>query len=133
MPSRSTLCGWPDQFPDFGPKLAYAQRMQAHAIAEKGVTMASEATPETANAVRVKFEAYKWFAGKKLPSVFGDKVLHTGGDGEGPVGVKLSLDYSLLTPQQLVQLRDLITAATPRAEAPLMIEGEAEGGDDGDA
>ena len=35
-------------------------------------------------------------AGKLLPKVYGDKLLHTGADGEGPVEVKLALDRVFL-------------------------------------
>jgi hypothetical protein len=132
MPSRATLYGQLDVRPAAKEKFVFAQNMQAHAVAEKGVRLAAEATPETANACRVKFDAYKWFAGKKLPQVFGDKVLHTGGDGEGPIGVKLSLDYSALEPHELVELRRLIAKAELAAhqKTALLIEAED---DDGEA
>jgi hypothetical protein len=88
MPTRGTLYRWAERDPPgFGSRFAYARSMQAHAIAEKGVKMANEATAETAQAVRVKFDAYKWFAGKLLPPIYGDKTLHVGGDGEGPIAV----------------------------------------------
>jgi hypothetical protein len=107
--------------------------MQAHAVAEKGVRLASEATAEMANACRVKFEAYKWFAGKKLPAVFGDKVLHTGGDGEGPVAIKLSLDYGRLSPHEMVEFRRMLVKMEKHDDTPpLMIDGDAED-DDGEA
>ena len=47
---------------------------------------------------------------------------------EGPIAVKLSLDYSLLEPNEMVQLRALIEKAMPRQTEEselLMIEGEA--------
>ena len=62
----------------------------------------------------------------------GDKMLHTGADGEGPVAVKLALDYSRLAPHEMVEFRRMLakmelddTATTP------LIEGDAE--DDGEA
>ncbi len=132
MPSRTTLYGQLEQRPDAKEKFVFAQNMQAHAVAEKGVRLAAEATPEWANACRVKFEAYKWFAGKKLPAVFGDKVLHTGGDGEGPIGVKLSLDYSALEPHELLEFRRMILKMEQAARVKPLIEAEAEDPDDGD-
>ena len=134
MPSRTTLHGQVEQRPHIKEKFVFAQNMQAHAVAEKGVRLAAEATPETANACRVKFEAYKWFAGKKLPVVFGERVLHTGGDGEGPVQVKLSLDYSALDPHEMVEFRRMIAKAelAAKQKTVLMIEAEAEDTDDCD-
>jgi hypothetical protein len=132
----ATFFRWLDQSEPLRRQYAIAKEIQGHMIFEEGVEIVDEAkggTMEEIQAAKLRSDARWRWAGKLLPKVYGDKMLHTGGDGEGPIGVKLSLDYSLLTPQQLVQLRDLITAATPRAEAPLMIEGEAEGGDDDDA
>ena len=73
-------------------------------------------------------DARKWIAGKLKPKKYGDKLLHSGGDGEGPVAVKLALDYSLLTPHEMVQMLALIEKAMPKgieaSEGPT-IEGEA--------
>jgi hypothetical protein len=70
---------------------------------------------------------------KKLPAVFGDKVLHTGGDGDGPVAIKLSLDYGRLSPHEMVEFRRML-AKMERQDTPLMIEdGAAEEEDDGDS
>jgi hypothetical protein len=133
MPSRTTLYGQVDQRPDAKSKFVFAQNMQAHAVAEKGVKLAAEATPEWANACRVKFEAFKWFAGKKLPAVFGDKVLHSGPDGEGPVAIKLSLDYSRLAPQEMVEFRRMLAKMErPDETPPLMIEDGAAEDEDGE-
>ena len=132
MPSRTTLYGQVDQRPDAKSKFVFAQNMQAHAVAEKGVKLASEATPEMANACRVKFEAYKWFAGKKLPAVYGDKMLHTGADGEGPVAVKLSLDYNLLEPHEMMEFRRMLAKMEKRPDDTPLIEGGDFEDDDGE-
>jgi hypothetical protein len=90
MPTRGTLYRWAERIPGFGSLFAYAREMQAHAVAEKGVKMAAAATAETSPADRLRFDAYKWFAAKLLPKVDGDKMLHTGADGEGPDAVWLA-------------------------------------------
>jgi hypothetical protein len=43
---------------------------------------------------KLRIESRKWLAAKLLPKVYGDKQLHTGADGEGPVAfvVKSILD-----------------------------------------
>jgi hypothetical protein len=139
MPSRPTLHGQIEQRPHIKEKFVFAQNMQAHAVAEKGVRLAAEATPEWANACRVKFEAYKWFAGKKLPAVFGEKVLHTGGDGEGPIQVRLEMDYSEFEPHELLEFRRLADKAMETAKRKrqgpatmLLIDADAEDDDDGE-
>lgn len=136
MPNRATIYRWTEQNPEFRSLFTRAREQQAHAVAEKGVLMALDATPENAQAKRVQFDGYKWFASKLLPKVYGDKMLHTGADGEGPVAVKLALDYSLLTVQELVQFRALIDKATPKrleaSNAP-QIEGQVSDGEDSDA
>ncbi len=52
-------------------------------------------------------------------------MLHTGADGEGPVAVKLSLDYTLLEPAEMLEFRRML-AKMERKGAPPMIEGAAE-------
>jgi Bacteriophage Sf6, terminase small subunit-like len=77
------------------------------------------------NRARLRVDSRKWVTSKLKPRKYGDKLLHTGGDGEGPVAVKLALDYSLLAPAELLQLKNLILKATPKPAAePLQIEGE---------
>jgi hypothetical protein len=65
--------------------------------------------------------------GREAAQVYGDKMLHTGADGDSPVSVKLALDYSLLNPAELLQLKRLIEKAQPKKapEPPLQIEGKA--------
>jgi hypothetical protein len=64
-------------------------------------------------------------SGQMEPKTHGDKLLHTGADGESAVAVKLALDYTLLNTEELLQLQRLITKATPKAAVePLQIEGE---------
>ena len=110
----------------FASAIARARAFQQHSEVDKTVDLADTATAENWGAVQVQIRARQWRAAKLLPKVYGDKMLHTGADGEGPIAVKLSLDYSRLEPHELVQLRALIEKATPRAEAPLMLEAQAE-------
>jgi hypothetical protein len=129
MPHRGTIYRWAEDNLKFRDMLSRARVLQAHAAAEKGVRIAINATVENARAAEVQFAGYKWFASKVLPQTYGDKMLHTGADGEGPIAVKLALDYSLLTLQEQTQMLALIEKATPRkleAIAAPEIEGEAE-------
>lgn len=127
MPGRTTVWRWHTENEQFRSMFANAREAQAHTIAEKGVKIALAATAEDAHAARVKFDGYKWFASKLLPRVYGDKLLHTGGDGEGPIGHKLALDYSRFNPQQKAQFLALLEIAMgPQTDGTPLIEGGGE-------
>lgn len=139
MPSARAVHEWVLEHPEFAQQYARARQVQAHALAEEAMEIVDSArggTHEEISAARLRFDARRWMAGKLLPQVYGDKMLHTGPDGEGPVAVKLALDYSLLTVQELVQFRALIDKATPKrietSNAP-QIEGQVSDGEDSDA
>ena len=55
------------------------------------------ATPETAQAVRVKYDALRWYASKLGPKTYGDKLQHTGEDG-GAVQVRITIDDARVEP-----------------------------------
>ena len=60
-------------------------------------------------------------------------MLHTGADGEGPVAVKLSLDYTLLEPHEMMEFRRMLAKMEGKADDTLlMIDGDAED-EDGEA
>jgi hypothetical protein len=141
MPSVSTVHHWIERYEDFGYRVARARKLQAHtfvdelqeiiAICLDIVNGVRAGTMEQIQAAKVCAENYRWIAGKALPAVYGDLLRHSGPDGEGPIGVKLSLDYSALDPHELVELRRLIAKAELAAnqKTALLIEGEAEDDD----
>ena len=81
MPGRTTVYAWRHAHPEFQNKYARAREDAADVWAERAVAMAMTATPETAQAVRVKYDAIRWYASKLAPKVYGDKVQHTGAEG----------------------------------------------------
>jgi hypothetical protein len=146
MPSYRAVMEWLDRYPKFAQNYARARDIQVDLKAEEVVDIADDSSldwitdqdgnrivdHEHINRARLRVDARKWIAGKLKPKKYGDKLLHTGGDGEAPIAVKLSLDYSLLDAHELVQLKRLVEKATPRKSEALTIEGEvAEEGDDG--
>ena len=40
---------------------------------------------------KLRIEARKWLASKLLPKVYGDKLAHTGADGESPLTIKVDI------------------------------------------
>jgi hypothetical protein len=79
-PSYHTVYKWIDTNAAFAKSYKLAKELQAHAFAEKAVQTAMAATPDSANAARVKFDAQRWYAAKLLPVTYSDKtqVDHTG-------------------------------------------------------
>jgi hypothetical protein len=86
MPCRRTVHSWLSQHPQFA--LAYAAAKQAglDELAEIALLDASAATPVTAAAERLRFDARRWYLSKLAPRKYGDRLVseHVGADG-GPV------------------------------------------------
>jgi hypothetical protein len=141
MPARQTVHRWVELNEPFAIQFARARKLQAHTFVDdlqdiisvclEIVNGTRDGTMEQIQAAKVCAENYRWMAGKALPSVYGDKLLHTGGDGEGPVAVKLSMDYSDFEPRELVELSRLVekAKATAKRKQLLMIEGEVDDDD----
>jgi Bacteriophage Sf6, terminase small subunit-like len=51
-----------------------ARGLGAHAVAAFALNIAGEATAEDATAARLKYEAYRWYAGKLAPREYGDRL-----------------------------------------------------------
>jgi hypothetical protein len=116
-----------NKYPKFVEQYARAREIQAHYYAGKQLEVANEAyDSDSASAARVKAEALRWMAGKLLPKVYGDKLLHTGADGTGPIQHHMKLDLSLLSEADLVAWRQLVDKATPRKLAAPGVEIEGD-------
>lgn len=99
MPNRSTVNAWRRDHPAFSAMFARAREDCSDTMAEAAVAVAMTATSETAQAVRVKYDALRWYASKLGPKIYGDKVQHVG-DGGGAIsltietGIRRSSDSS---------------------------------------
>ncbi len=133
VPDRRSIQRWLDQREDFRLQYARAKELQAHCLADECLDIADksrEGTAEQIQSAKLRVDTRKWFAGKLLPKVYGDKLLHTGADGMGPIEVKpLSLDYTLLEPQEMLEFRRML-AKMERKGAPPMIEGNISDGEE---
>ncbi len=142
MPGLRTVYDWLDQEESFSNQIARARRLQAHTFVDELqdiiavcldiVNGGRAGTMEQIQAAKVCADNYRWIAGRALPSAYGDKVLHTDASGEGPVAVKLALDYSLLAPHEMVEFRRML-AKMERPDGALMIEDGAAEDEDGEA
>lgn len=109
MPSRTTVFKWLGQYPEFADQYARARDAQADAIFDDIIGIADDGTndwmekkgadgqtigwQENGEALRrsvLRVDARKWMAGKLRPKKYGEKVQHTGADGESPVQVVIS-------------------------------------------
>ena len=97
MPHRTTVNLWRRDHPAFSAMFARAREDAGDTLAEAAVAVAMTATPETAQAVRVKYDALRWYASKLGPKVYGDKLQHTG-DGGGAVQVRITIDDATAGP-----------------------------------
>jgi hypothetical protein len=81
MPDRSTVFDWRHRHPEFQTMFATARIDAGDVWADRAVAVAMTADPVTAAAVRVKYDAVRWYASKLAPKIYGDRLQHTGADG----------------------------------------------------
>lgn len=87
MPATRTVFQWLAADPSFAQQYARAREIQGHVVAEMAVEAGATASDPALG--RLKFDALRWHAGKLAPKVYSDKQIHTGPDGESPVGFVL--------------------------------------------
>ena len=93
MPHESTVRGWAVADVDgFATLFARARECQAHALADAALDEAQRA--EDPQLGRLAFDARKWFVGKSLPKVYGDKVQTEGPGPNGEHTTRVVLDWA---------------------------------------
>jgi len=107
MPNKATVFRWLAANPVFSDQYARARETQAETIVDEILNIADDGSndwmekknsdgqnigwSENGEAIRrsvLRIDARKWMAGKMKPKKYGDKVQHTGADGEGPVQIE---------------------------------------------
>lgn len=88
MPSVTSVFRWLDANDDFRKRYARAREIQGDLMDDKVLSVADGSTNETAQADRVRIDAYKWRAAHLRPKVYGQKIQqeHTGAEG-GPLQI----------------------------------------------
>lgn len=71
----------------FRDQYARAKEIQLEQMADEILTIADSADADTYNAARLQVDSRKWLLSKLVPKKYGEKQLHAGADGEGPVEV----------------------------------------------
>lgn len=115
-PDSVTIYRWLDRHEDFRTKYARARERQADLRAEEIVVIADEATDPHKG--RLQVDARKWQASKLSPKKYGDRIVqeHQGPDG-GPIRTRTEIDLSRLSREQLVALRDIVSAGVDAPDA----------------
>jgi hypothetical protein len=74
---------------------AHEARINASAAwdekAEQGIAEASD--PFELSRAKEMAHHYRWRASKIAPKTYGDKVAHTGADGEGPIDINVKVSF----------------------------------------
>jgi hypothetical protein len=77
LPPYKQIDYWRRHTPWFSEGLKAARKNQADFLIQKCADLAKNVTPQTAHAVRVQFDIYRWLASKFHPEVYGDKLATT--------------------------------------------------------
>lgn len=95
MPGRTTVYDWLDTDEGFAERFRVARARGVHALAEETLKIADEPAKDAVEVAdkRVRIDTRLRLAGKWLPSAYGEKVQHTGADGEGPVKTALTVEF----------------------------------------
>lgn len=75
MPDMSTVLRWVrEDRESFRKHYAEATEARAHALVEEIITLADSADPDNVQVQRLRVDTRKWFAGKVLPKLYGDRL-----------------------------------------------------------
>ena len=90
MPDERTVRSWAaDSDHPFSPQYARARETGYAGLADDLVEIADDKLGDPARD-RLRVDTRKWLLSKALPKVYGDKLAHTGADGEGPVALAIT-------------------------------------------
>lgn len=104
MPDKATVFRWMIAHSEFRDNYARAKEIQAELMAEELLEIADDKSDDVSgelklpNSVAVQrsklqVDTRKWIASKLLPKKYGDKLAHTGPDGEGPVQAEITVKF----------------------------------------
>jgi hypothetical protein len=112
FPDRTTVYRWAWSNPDFATRLEQSREALAdHAAYEIG-QIATNCTPETAAADRVRLTALQWRASKLSPRKYSDRRVNeiVGANG-GPLAIQekpATVDLSVLTPEERADFKRIL-------------------------
>ncbi len=78
MPTFQTVFNWLNADEEFFERYTHAREVQAHALADEVIELAERlgnaCESEEAQAIRTRMDARKWYTGKVLPKIFGERM-----------------------------------------------------------
>ena len=87
MPSVQSVLRWfRENVNGFTEKYTLAREAGLDTMADQMLDLVDNATPETAQVVRVQFDARRWYLSKLAPKRYGDKLELSGSNG-GPIEI----------------------------------------------
>jgi hypothetical protein len=89
MPSRETIRNWKREKPEFLDQYTRARADGYEDWADELLEIVDDKSGDAARD-RLRFDGRRWLLSKALPKVYGDKLAHTGADGEGPVALAIT-------------------------------------------
>ncbi|MCC7079472.1 MAG: hypothetical protein IT530_02275 [Burkholderiales bacterium] len=122
MPSMPKLLSELDRDAGFASRYARARARGIELHIDQIIDLADSATPQNAQAVRLRVDTRKWLASKLVPKVYGDRLDLAGGvavvDVENPDGLAAArrIAWALKVGQEELDRQE--SAARPRLPAP---------------
>lgn len=96
LPSKETIRRWFKLYPDFHADYVCARELRADFRAHTMSVIAKKAMDKKIDpqAARLAWDNEKWQAGKENPRVYGDKVQHTGPNGNDPIKTETTFIFN---------------------------------------
>ena len=106
--STSSIHRWLEQSAAFRETYARAKDQRVDHWGEDIVRLADDHTIDP-NSRRLQVDTRKWLMSKLKPKTYGDKLQHTGSDGDGPIQIKVSDDWArpVIEGARVVAITDL--------------------------
>lgn len=95
FPCKQTIRGWFKDHPEFFTEYTRAREERADWRSNRMDTTCQELRDGDIDyqTARILLDNDKWQAGKENPKLYGDKQIHTGSDGDGPIDTSLTITY----------------------------------------
>ena len=93
MPSTTTVAYWINSNAGFSAAYARAKDERVDHWADDIVRLADDESLDH-NSRRLRVDTRKWLMSKLKPKTYGDKLQHTGADGDGAIQIKVTDDWA---------------------------------------
>ena len=106
IPASSTIYQHLIESKEFAEKYAHAREAQMEAMADEILAIADDTTHDTMtvknvkvadnewiNRSRLRVDTRKWLMSKLACKKYGDKLVHTGADGAGPIQAEVTVNF----------------------------------------